>query len=348
MSYEVEQIDKDRAREDVVRLWRQNLPVAGFCDRKFEWTYERAPEPPLSPLVLVDRRDHDGGIVGTAGVARRGFVIAGEDVSAGLLADLAVDRAHRTALPALILVRRCREAARSQFVLAYGFPNHKAEGVFLRAGYTRLGGMARYVRVLRHEPYMSRHVRWRRAARAAGRAVDAGASLSRAPLHADAAARYRLVVTETADERADLVWRTGAPRYAIVARRSVPFLRWRLAEHPEKRHRFVWLETRRGGAPRAYAAIADEGGELAVRDFFGPPEALQPLFERLAGWARAQGARSLALRFLGDPRVTAAIRSSGFRPRGERRSVVVDAFAPAHHLVYEPSAWFLTDADEDI
>lgn len=346
--YTVEQVEQDLAREDLIRIWRDNLPVADSCDRKFAWTYERAPTPPLSPVMLTARRGDERTVVGAAGVTRRVFIVDGEPAWAGLFADVAVDRNHRKALPALALIRRAREAARERAAFVYGSPNRKAEPVFVRAGYTRLGSLTRYVRVLRHAGYARRIVNLPLIAGAVGRVADAGVFVRRVPDLVAATARYRLTFTDATDERAAEVWEAAAPRYRIVGRRNAEFLRWRLADYPYARHRFAWLEARGGGA-RAYAAVSEEDGDLAVRDFFGPPEMLPPLFEKLAVWARARGARSIALRFLGDPRVVAALHASGFHARDHRRAIVIEAFeSSTRYALLEPANWYLTDADEDI
>ncbi len=348
MRYTVEQIEVGRARDDLLRVWRDNLPVFDGGEGKLAWTYERAPLEPLSPLLLVARRGEEREVVGSAGVVRRAFALDGRTSSAGLMADLAVDRDHRRLLPALSLVQRARQAAQDRVDFIYGFPNHKAEPLFLRAGYTRIGGLTRYVRVLRHADYAERIVGSKAAARAAGLFADAAARARRLPSSVEAAARYRLTFTDAADERAGEVWDAAAPRYGIVGVRDPEFLCWRLCDHPETRHRFAWLEERRGGAARAYAAVAPENGALAVRDFFGPPEALGPLFDRLASWARGEGAQSLALRFFGDARVTDALRAAGFQARDSSRAVIVDPLSAGDRRLGDPQRWYLTDADEDI
>jgi hypothetical protein len=346
--YSVEQVEVDRARDDVMRVWRDNLADVRACERKFAWTYEQAPAAPLRPVLLVARRGERRDVVGSAGIARREFSVGGAPAWAGLMADLAVDRDHRTLGPALSLVRRCRQVAREQLAFVYGFPNAKAEPVFLRVGYRRLGPMTRYVRVLRHDHFAPRLVSVRLAARALGLVADAAVGARRWPARAASLARYRLVLTDAVDERADEVWAHASPHYGILAVRSPGYLSWRLAEHPDDRFRFAWLEERRTGAARAYAAITPVRGALAVGDFLGPPDAIGPLFEQLAGWARRQGAHSLTLRFLGDPRVSLALRRAGFQARDSSRAVVVETFEDRCARAGDAASWYLTDADEDI
>lgn len=344
MGYRVEQVDRHRARADLLRVWRDNLPIEGSPEHKYAWSYEGAPEPPLDPLLLVGGGDTRV-VVGTAVIARRAFVVGGAPITAGLLADLAVDRPHRSALPALALVRTARDVASREVSLVYGFPNPKAEVVFRRAGYARLGGMVRYARVLRHADYAAGHLP-PAVAGVAGAALDACAALRHAPARA-AASRYRLSLTARADARVERIWAQAAAHYAVVARRSAAFLNWRFRPDAQGPHEFAWLEDRRGGRPRAYAVLRARGEDVDIRDAFGAPDDLRLLFARLAALARGRGARSLSFRFVGDRRVRAALRGAGFAPRRDRRAVVLDVRPELEGARVDPEAWFLTDADED-
>ena len=135
---------------DLCRLWSENLGLAMTPEQKFQWLYRDAPEP--SDLVFVLEAIADGHtvIVGTNGMASRRFRVAGRDARAAISCDLAVDRAHRSLLPALSLVRAVREAGTTRFDFVYGFPNAKAEGVLKRAGFRELGRARRWAKVLRH------------------------------------------------------------------------------------------------------------------------------------------------------------------------------------------------------
>src|SRR5687768_3975819 len=119
--YVVERRPVAEVEADLRRLWDDNLTVAGGVARKFAWLYREAP-----------------------------------DLRAGVLADLAVDRPHRSVGPALALAREAKAWTLGNLDLAYGFPNKLAEGVFKRVGYKVLGTMPRYARVLRHAGYAAR------------------------------------------------------------------------------------------------------------------------------------------------------------------------------------------------
>src|SRR5690242_8727773 len=123
--YSVEHRAFSEVQDDLRRLWAENLPVRGSVDRKLSWLYREAPDPPEGVFMLA-AQDGDGGDrrwVGTAGVLIRRVQVAERELRAGVLADLAVERAHRSVAPALTLTRSVRDWAVGHLDLAYGFPN---------------------------------------------------------------------------------------------------------------------------------------------------------------------------------------------------------------------------------
>jgi hypothetical protein len=347
---------------ELCRVWSDNLTLGVPAHAKFDWLYHRAPNP-ADVVFVLKARGPDGHerIVGTNGLAVRRFQVAGQEVWAAVSADLAVDREHRALLPALKLVRAWRAHAAGAFELAFGFPNNKADGVLLRAGFRELGKTHRYVRVLRHEGYAARlreretlPALVRRAlslpwvVRLGAHAIDAGRLLLASPALAKAAARYRLLWREDPDPRCDALFAEARHGYDIVGVRSRDFLGWR---YP--RARFACVERRRDGALVAYAVVErDEAtGAAHVRDFFGHPEVFGTALDLLVPAMALAGAHSLSVRFLGAPRVAAVLESRGFalRPGGERTVVVEIGTRLREHaaVITNPDCWHLFDVDED-
>lgn len=356
-SYTVTTAAPADAEAELLRMWARNLPVGDDVQRKFDWIYRDAPRRPDTVFLL----SANGDVVGTAGIGLRRFRVGGASVDAALFVDLAVDRRHRSLLPALQLVRAVREQVLSTQAFVYGFPNKNAIGVFKRARYKRLGAFARYARVLRHKRYLGRIAELPRvpaafgrvlhlpiAPRLLGRAIDAARVAMDAPKIAGALARFRLQVSDRADDRIDEVWRRAGHEYRVVAERSAEFAAWRFAR---RAHTYFYLRDRdRAGAARAYAVASVESGEFTLWDMFGTPDHIGALLDAVIPRAVASGARTMTLRFLGDPRVVAVLISRGFREVEAERSVLYDvgaALAADRAVVVDPSAWYLMDVDED-
>ena len=348
---------------DLCRLWSENLGLAMTPEQKFQWLYRDAPEP--SDLVFVLEAIADGHtvIVGTNGMASRRFRVAGRDARAAISCDLAVDRAHRSLLPALSLVRAVREAGTTRFDFVYGFPNAKAEGVLKRAGFRELGRARRWAKVLRHARYVDRLsaspdatalVRLasshRSAAKLGAGILDTWQAVARTVDAARVGVKHRLRSHRAPDDRWEVLWRDARDEYDVVGERTPAFLRWRFP--PGTGTRFVTLQRRGDQRLRAAAVLQfDEAtGAAHVRDLFGHHDSFGTLISGLVPHAHRSGASSLSVRFLGAPSIERLLVAHGFTRRKGDRCVVIEvgpAVAEHHAILTDASRWHLFDADED-
>ncbi len=362
VTYAVERMAPDAARAELARLWDGNLTIEGGVDRKFDWLYREAPDLPDGVFLLAAEQGGERRWVGTAGVGVRRVWAGGRELRAGLLADLAVDRDHRTVMPALALVRAVRTWALGSLDLAYGFPNKHAEGVFTRVGYKPLGRMGRWARVLRHAGYVARvkelelprvPARVRRVvdraaavpmiASIAGRAVDAARLVKVTGAALSAARGLKLVWADGVDDRIDAIWEAARSSYDAVGVRTSRFLRWRF---PFPAGAQLALAVTRGvAAPRAYAVIERDGDVAHVRDLFGVREDVGALLDLLVPALYGRGYVSISMRYLGPRWLVEALESRGFVPRVSGRQV---SFGVRDGLDPQPFGdWYVTDADED-
>lgn len=363
--YAVEPCAPAAVRADLERLWDANLTLECHPADKFGWLYAEAPVVPSTVFVLRA----DGAAVGTAGVGVRRFQLGADAGDAGLLADLAVDKAHRSVGPALALVRAGKAYVDATFALAYGFPNKLAEGVFKRAGYQPLGTIGRYAMPLRHAAFATRLdeqalTRVPAAARPAlvraahtpvvaaiaGRAVDAIQLGRAAPAMLAGLRRLTLAAIAQPTAELDELWAAARGDYAVVAERTRRFVAWRFLPRPERR---VWTaRARAGGALRAYAVVDLVDGVAHVRDLFGHKDDVIAMIDCLPLTLYAAGASSLSMRYLGAGWLTDALVARGLAPRASTRMIAVTAGAAcspaARALVTDAAAWHLTDFDEDV
>lgn len=365
------------ARADLLRLWTENLQLEGSSEAKYAWLYQDAPLPPDDVFLLKATLEGATSTVGTAGVGMRRFQIgeSAPDVTAGLLADLAVDKAHRSVGPALSLVREVKSFAVGTHAMAYGFPNALAEGVFKRVGYQVLGTIGRYARVLRHAEYAARvrelelskvppaarELLYKVAeqplfAAMAGAAVDMAQLARRSPAAIEAARRLRVEQTPALDEIAvDALWARARGEHAVIAHRTGAVLRWRFAAATHR----TWYagysrDTSRG--LRAYALVETrDDGVAHVKDLFGHKPDMIGLLDLLPGLVYRTGATSLSMRYLGAGWLKAALLERGFSERESKRMIAVGVPEGADEIaervrstVMRPESWHLTDFDEDV
>lgn len=351
----------ESVREDLHRIWRENLTLGMSAEDKFRWLYEDAPETTDRVFVLrVRAADGTERVVGTKGVTVRRYWLANRDGWAAISGDFAVEPAHRHLFPALQLARTAREYVKERYEIGYGLPNDKAEPVMLRAGFRVLGKAQRYVRVLRHAAYAARlrdqegvpPIVVRVAgipglARVAGAVADVGRLALDAPRTLRAAAGHRLEWGRRPDARFDALWAAARGEYGVVGARTSAFLAWRYPAAD-----LATLARRADGSLRAYAVVQAEeaSGAACVRDLFGHLDSLGALLDLLLPALWSRGANSVSVRFMGAPKVARLLLDRGFVVRGKGRTVVAqigDRAREDHAPIADADRWHLFDADED-
>jgi hypothetical protein len=335
--YSISETDIHDSGAILQRLWADNLHARSSLDAKLRWFYCDGPHGPARALGL---RAHDAA-VGCAGIGVRTLVHRGAPLRAALFADLAIDRRHRSGLPALTLLRSIRDEVARGFDLGYGFPNRKAIAVYLRAGFVELGRMHRYVRVLHSGHYLAAAAPQRRVAAAVDHAL---AAIER--LHALRARRLELDWPARFDARFDRLWQAVCTGNRIACERSAALLDWRFAHEP---HRIAAVIRRDTGALAAYGVLRPaDHGLVELVDLLGAgAREIDAAIALIVPAARQLGFAAIGFRFLGDPRVIRVLRAHGFIRRGEPRSIVVAPGRGPALAALPAAAWYLTDLDED-
>ena len=336
--YSISETDIQSSGPVLQRLWADNLHARGSLDVKLRWFYCDGPHGPGRAFVLRA----DDAAVGCAGIGVRTLVRRGAAQRVALFADLAIDRRHRSGLPALTLLRAIRDEVARDFDLGYGFPNRKAIAMYRRAGFVELGWMNRYVRVLHSRRYLAATaLQLRVAAAAADRAL---AALER--LHELRARRFELDWPARFDTRFDRLWQVVGRTDRFACERSAALLGWRFAH---ERHRIAAVVRRDTGALAAYGVLRPaEHGLIELVDLLGTgAREIDAAIALIVPAARRLGFVAIGFRFLGDPRVVRVLRAHGFVRRGEPRSIVVASGRDPALAALPAAAWYLTDLDED-
>jgi hypothetical protein len=347
VSYRAVLTDPEAGRGALLRLWARNLPVRGDASAKLGWSYFEGPAGPSEVFLLHD----EAGEVGCAGVTVRELWLRERPLRVALLADFAIDRAHRTGLPALILQRAVKRHVDGAYDASYGFPNANAVAIHRRIGYHELGAMCRYVRVLRHADYLARRFERPIVARAAGAVVDAAKLAVRLARTVRPSRTRALRWLPDVDAGFDRLWQATRGSFGITCRRDAAFLRWRFLRKPDERVAIAALVDRARDELRAYAVVGGEPGGMAeLHDLYGELDAISDLLTLVMPALYRRGYRAVGIRFLGDPRIPALLLAHHFSLREQNRVVIVHEgkacpIDPA--VLRDPNAWYLTDLDED-
>lgn len=332
--YSIRRGEPKSDRETVLSIWRGQLGYESRLEAKYDWFYLGCPWG--VPLVQLLRHEPSSSWVGVAAVGARRMVQRGRSFRAGVIADFAVAKEHRSLGPAISLQKALLAGAAECFELLYGFPNAKAGPVMKRVGYRKIGEMVRYARVLRHARYLRRRLP-PVLADVAGAIVDFVPRLTRVR-----ARRLRAAFRAAADPRMDDLWARSDQGAGPIMVRDAASVRWRFdgAVGPPTRHLLVSDADDRLHA--WFACQADDQGTLHVRDFWSA-EAVRAIdrsfVEALLDAAYRTGHVSVSVELGGAASKMAGFLEAGFVERGRR---------PVYARWSEGSAdLHLTAADED-
>lgn len=309
--YAVETADPAGLREAVLAVWRSTLGHVERHAPKFDWFYRDAPDPALLQVLL---HGPDREVVGTAGVGWRRMRIAGRELRAGVLADMAVHARHRMLGPALLLQRAACDAALEQGDLVYGFPNPNAVPVVKRLGYRHFGDMVLYVRALRIAPYLACRMP-RALAEPLGWLADRAIALHDCVRNFH---RARLHVTWR-DAPDETIHDAPAPPIALLqGERSHAALEWRFKDCPLAGFRFLYLRRSGEGRPHAWFVCQRDADAMRIADFRIEEGPGTPCIAALAAAARAEGCHSLTIECCLPEKEAALFRANGFFERQRR------------------------------
>lgn len=349
--YFLEQIPLAESEPDVVRIWRDNLPIPREeVTRRFRWVYLEAPDPTKFVFFLSVNGENGSCRVGTAGYGIRHFFSRGRPLRGVLLVDLAVDPEHRTLAPALKLVRGRHLALRKTCDFTLGFPNEKSLGVVLRAGYRKVGTLTRFACVLHFSAYLRRHVKNETLSFILSLPLDLFQLLRLSARALRSIFSRQLTWGNDVDESFDDLWSKTSAGYDLLGARTACFLRWRFFSGFEKGNRVASLRRRGGdGALLGYAIVQRRENIAYIQDLLAYDEELRPLLSQLLPALWLEGCSSVSFCFLGKARVVDALRACGFTPREANYAVVMDCDENRPSVVSEggPERWYFTNADRD-
>ena len=338
--YTLDRVEPLDQEAPILECWRNGLFSGGSDRQKFDWYYRHN----VAGVPDVYMLRSAGQPVGVGSAGHRELWHAGGRLTARVPFDFVIDEAHRNLFPALFVQRGIRAASLAEGPLMFTSPNDKSRGVFMRAGYKRLGDLQRRTRVLRAAFYLRRHL-----PAAISRAIGAVAdTLRHGILLAQGVGGMHTTWETRADATFDDLFRSAASSETLVGTRDARFLNWRFAQCPFDTFRLFTLRTVPRGPLLAYAACRSQDGHMHVDDFLFAPQATglaTAFWRRLAYTAYREECISLNTHFLGGPDVAAAMRRAGMVDRGGQ-----PVFACASDTLPGGLAginWFLTPADFD-
>lgn len=344
ISYHIEEADLSTAAAAIQALWVDNLVGhdARSAAAKLRLGYAENPAGPGTAILLYPQGEARPS--GVQGLHPRLFHLGTRRLRAVGLADYAVDVAHRSLGPALMLMRRGTELGAERFDLTYGLPNQKAAAVLARAGLKRVGMVRRYAKPLRSRAKLARRLPPVLAALCAP-LVDGGLRLRDALRAAGLRARLECRDGDWNDAALDQLWERR-PASLLLSDRSAAMLRWRFGA-PERGDWKPCIARDEDGTAQGHVVWRMHEGFAEVGDFFSTdPDALTaPLMLAFTRLARRAGAASISVTFFGREQVAAALLTSGMALRPQEAPLFKLPGGPLELDAAEH--WYLTSFDND-
>jgi hypothetical protein len=344
-------------KREWLALADRNLPFAvQGREARYSKYYE---DNPLGPAKFFLARDaQSDAFVGMAAIFPTQLRVLGELVPAAIAGDFAVDDGHRGLGPAVPLQRAAVNALGDHGLsCAYGYPNEHSEPITRRVGYTDLGRLTRFVKVLRGRVLVDQYVR------SAGRArVAAGVSrvavdpllsvVSRERLHRRRRA-FRVERPAAFDDRFSEVWETAWRQGTITSERNSEFLNWKYETAREGGIYRIFALVGSDEQVAGYAVYRVRNGIRHIIDIVFQPsqEVLDVLLAELIRDARREGAVAISLIHLGPASLlTQRVRAFGFGRRTEDSSlhVYVPGTSELEKALVEADNWNFLNADADV
>lgn len=341
-------------RDAVLRLWRENLPVPVHQNllERSAWAYHDKPGGAVRTVVALD--EESGEMVGCGSVYPRSVTVGGSRLVAGVLADFAVSRSHRSGAAALLIQRALVRGtgAEPELSFMYGLPNDAALPVFRRVGYKAIGRVRSWVKPLRAAYKLREYVPGASIARVAALPVDSYLSAA----DHRRSRRFRPTqsfVLDHADHRFDALWARGSPNYRLTGERTAAYLNWRYATRSSSARQFFCVQEGGTSDLLGYVVFSRRENKIVMNDLFAenPEEAAERVLLQFTSDMRRDGCDSVFAVYFGDPRLEHCFSRSGFLARSiPERIVMVLTRAVSDEQarrITGPETWCLFDGEMD-
>jgi hypothetical protein len=353
MKYSVLEATLNENRGDILPIWARNLPpiVDGHFSNEdnFEWYYLKNPYGYGKCWLL--REEESGQFVGTAGLGPRRIKALNRVISAGLLADFAVDRKHRSFIPAVMLQKKVRGALDTELGVHYSTPLKASASVQLRIGHAKLGEMQRYAKILDAQPYLLGGIRSSVGAKALAPLLNAILRTFSPETWKPVDGEFTINHIEEFDSRFDALWERAAPKFVVTGERTSEFLRWRYTFFPGRRYFTVGLLSRDKERLFGYVVYHNEGDVVSISDLFfeDPHKPLTNLLRGFLRFVRKAQAASVSFSFLGPEEIRRSLRRFGFHPRNDKTDIIVDLGTTSRlpPVILDPSQWYFVSGDRE-
>ncbi len=344
-AYSIALVNAHGDTEDIRAMWTQYLETgnAELMAAKLQLVYVSNP---TEPGVLYQLSEEGDTVpVGTIGLCPRKFYYKDQKCIAATLSDFVVENAHRSAGPALMLMRSALKTGTQRFALVYGIPNSHSRAICKRAGMSRFATSVRYSLVLSSESKLANHVN-RLLLPLAVSLVDCALRLQRFWKRLSSGSNLRCREATFDDAAIDEIW-NGRQSGLLVSDRTSQMLQWRYDWQTSK-HWQLAIAQNSNGENCGYIVWRMREGVALIGDFFSKEPASQttPLLNAFLQVARKAGAHTIIANYFGPVAVANSFSRAGFF----RAATPGDTLYVANESSIDDAQlaqWYFTDFDND-
>jgi hypothetical protein len=284
--YYVEMAELERDQEEILALWDRNKVNIHDPARLFSWAYKNNPAGRGRIWLLKQASSRTA--VGTVGIILRRMKI-GESVRiVGRAAGLAVDKAHRSLGPALLLQKAMlNEVGKSDLSLVYTLAPPAASPLFQRLNYSNLGAMDCRRKIVGSSIFVKNCLPGLPgfALKLVSRFLDLGIQAGSRETWSRPG-KATMAHIHDFDSRFDDLWSRAALNYSFTTERTSTFLRWRFSANPEPWNYVCDALCTENGGLRGYAIYYIDDHRVAhVIDMFAEDQE-DAIFALVVGLAR--------------------------------------------------------------
>jgi hypothetical protein len=345
MHYSVTRVDLEKHGDDIILLWKRNFP--DLPEERYDWIYQGNPDG--EALSWVASEIGSGSLVGIVSLFPRKMKVNGKTLKVAIAGDFAVNQKHR-GLSVGIKLQRAVAASMTpdDFGFIYGISNRKAEPVQLRVGYSLLGKMNRWVKVLKATKYF-------KASPLRGLVSEPLDFIMRnlsKETRCSRAEGYTIQKLNSFDQRFDQLWEKASRQFNIIGQRSKDYLNWRYGKSPHRNYHIFSLIQKDDQEVCGYVVyyLQNNVGFIVDMLFLDFGRALDNLLSEFILHLRGQNVESVSLLLFGCPHLAGKLKGFGFFLREEESRILVylDRNSPYADLVLKRENWFLLEGDRDV
>jgi hypothetical protein len=336
--FTIVQDDPLNHREEILRFWKEYLP--GAPPKRLEWLIEGNPVGQTVWFFAFGSKTN--ALAGTISIMPRKIKISNKEYKAGIVGDFMVAKEHRAFGPALPIMKAViGDYQRLGFDFLYTVPNPQSEALAHRAGFTRIGTLKRFTKVL-NPGYKLQG----RMPRLLSTLLAPGANMVCKLFSRDAYTTSRLDLKKYTEQNAEgsfcIMGKADLPY--IMGDRSNEYMRWRYFQNPLYKCNIFGYSELDTDQPLGCVVVTMIGENAHVLDFmFHRTEAVEPILLRFLKDMRKNGCGAVSVRMLEGSPLQERLERLGFYERKETAPLL---FVGKPFL--SPTEWLFFDGDRNV